>query len=139
MDHNDVSALVSVALSPVSTKLVEQFADWYSLSKEQRDAGIQGDYWKNLDKITRPTMFVAGAADKLVPVKNVKEVYDQIQTEDKKLLVCSKDNGFAGDYGHMTYFSHAALAMKFIQRLRHGLKATLTEPVRCSGKCLPNA
>ncbi len=101
MDHKDVSALVSVALSPVSTKLVQQFADWYSLSKEQSDAGHQGDYWKNLDKIDRPTMFVAGAADKLVPVENVEEVYNCIQTEDKKLLVCSKENGFAGDYGHI--------------------------------------
>jgi len=31
----------------------------------------------------------------------VEEVYRKIQTEDKRLLVCSKENGFAGDYGHI--------------------------------------
>ena len=101
MHHEDVSALVSVALSPVSTRLVEQFANWYTMSKDQEGSGHQGDYWKNLDTIDRPTLFVAGAADKLVPIENVEEVYNKINTEDKKLLVCSEANGFAGDYGHI--------------------------------------
>lgn len=101
MHHEDVRALVSMALSPVSTRLVQQFANWYQESRDQAATGQQGDYWKNLDKITRPTMFVAGAGDKLVPLKNIEEVFNKIESENKKLLVCSKANGFAGDYGHI--------------------------------------
>lgn len=101
MHHEDVRALVSKALAPVSLRLVQQFATWYTLSKEQEGSGLQGDYWRNFDKITRPTMMVAGAADRIVPLDNVQEVFDQIKSDDKKLLVCSKANGFAGDYGHI--------------------------------------
>ena len=101
IDARDVKALAPKALHSVPTALIDQFASWYDEARKEAKVGRRVDYWQNLDKIERPTLLVAGSGDRIVPEYMVREVYDNLGSERKELLLCSKANGFEGDYGHI--------------------------------------
>ncbi len=101
IDPRDVRALAPRALHAIPTSLIRQFANWWETGQKEAQNGKRVDYWQNLDKIERPILLVAGGGDKLVPDYMIREVFDALGSKRKEMLLCSKANGFAGDYGHI--------------------------------------
>jgi pimeloyl-ACP methyl ester carboxylesterase len=87
-------------VSNISTNIGLQFAR--AVSKHHL-ASWDGkwDYTENLKLITAPILFATGALDQLVPPAIVMYAYNHVSSADKKLLVLSRANGFAHDYGHV--------------------------------------
>jgi len=101
IDARDVRALAPRALTTVPTQLINQFAGWYDAARQPSANGKLADYWQHLDKIERPILLVAGSGDRIAPEYMIREVYDALGSERKELLLCSQENGFAGNYGHI--------------------------------------
>ncbi len=59
------------------------------------------DYSANLGEISAPILFAAGALDQLVPPALVMQAYREVASPDKQLVVFSRANGHAHDYGHV--------------------------------------
>jgi polyhydroxyalkanoate synthase len=55
----------------------------------------------NLRRLHTPLFAIFGAADPLVPAQTVDAFFEKVAAPDKKLLLLSKDNGFADDYSHL--------------------------------------
>lgn len=59
------------------------------------------DYRAGLANITVPFFFGAGALDHLAPPAVVMDAYRHVSSEHKAVVVFSRANGFANDYGHV--------------------------------------
>jgi polyhydroxyalkanoate synthase len=59
------------------------------------------DVFDSLRRLHTPLFAIFGAADPLVPAQTVDAFFDKVTAPDKKMLVLSKDNGFADDYSHL--------------------------------------
>ncbi len=58
------------------------------------------NYAKNLDRVNVPILFAVGKADGFVTEGMLRANYNAVSSEDKKIIVFSKANGHANDYGH---------------------------------------
>ena len=64
--------LAPLALSPVSTKLIDQIAGWFDHNRNHPlELGWQ---WDNLANVTTPVLALAGSVDQLAPEHNVREL-----------------------------------------------------------------
>lgn len=69
--------------------------EFYSL-----DGTINYTYTENLKNITIPTLLVLGRRDHLGFGYTIRNVYERIATNDKKILIIEKAQGAEEDYGH---------------------------------------
>lgn len=58
-------------------------------------------YREALRHVTVPMLFVAGRADHIVSPDRVRAYFDAVGSDDKALVLASRANGMAGDYGHL--------------------------------------
>lgn len=87
------------AITPVSSKLLAQFADWI----EKHDLTLSDGFriTENLGRIVTPLLVIAGKKDRLSPVAGTVYAYEHIGSTDKTYVELSEENGFSADYGHI--------------------------------------
>ncbi|MEE2962305.1 MAG: alpha/beta fold hydrolase [Myxococcota bacterium] len=100
ISKEDVYGLASMALEPIETTLLVQLAN-YGHEIQSGSNSSKFLYWNHLDKITCPTMLIAGTKDYLTPLKEIERTCEAIGAHRKELVICGKDNGFELDYGHI--------------------------------------
>ncbi len=101
MDPAHVRMLAWNVPSDLPANLMRQFAEWYGGEGGfSRTDGLL-DYYNHLDRITAPVLVIAGAGDRLTPVADLRFVFEAISSEDKRFLICGKEQGFSLDYGHI--------------------------------------
>ncbi|HUW62395.1 MAG TPA: alpha/beta hydrolase [Candidatus Bathyarchaeia archaeon] len=61
----------------------------------------QIDVFASLRRLHTPLFAIFGAADPLVPAQTVDAFFEKVTAPNKKMLLLSKDNGFADDYSHL--------------------------------------
>ena len=98
--NRDLMKLVYLIPSDLPTSLVMQLADWYS-DGGFTDVEGQVRYCDELARIKTLTLVIAGAIDWLTPVDEIAHVHDSLGSEDKRLMVLSRENGCRHDYGHI--------------------------------------
>lgn len=76
-----------------------QYSDWI-LADAFRSIDQRRDYRAELEKLTVPTLFVAGARDILATADAVKDTMERLGATDKKFVICSRAQGYAVNYGH---------------------------------------
>jgi pimeloyl-ACP methyl ester carboxylesterase len=99
IDLEEVKYAAYNAVSNVPTVLVRQFADWIA-NGTWRSVDQQTIYAERFGAVTVPMLFVAGGGDRLAPVSVVEHAFENSASGDKKLIIASRANGFADDYGH---------------------------------------
>ena len=90
-----------VAVDNVPVKLVLQIHAWYRENHFRAVDGSGYSYLENLEKITAPLMMIAGAADGMTPVHDIRVGYDKVHSRPKKLTVFGKDHGHKSEYSHV--------------------------------------
>ncbi len=109
--HNVDPAIIRMAqynaVTPVSSRLLAQFAGWVEGHTLALSDGFQ--ITENLGRIATPLLVIAGRADRLSRVENTVYAYEHIASPDKAYVELSVKNGFSADYGHidMVFGRHA--------------------------------
>jgi pimeloyl-ACP methyl ester carboxylesterase len=95
------------AVTPVSAKLLSQFADWAGKHGIALADGFK--ITENLNRIVTPLLVISGKGDRLSPVDDTVYAYNQVRSARKTYIELSVENGFSADYGHidMVFGKHA--------------------------------
>lgn len=99
VDLDEVRYAAYNTVSNVSSPLLRQFADWI-LNATWRSVDRQTIYSDRFNAVTVPILFVAGGGDRLAPAHVVEYAFENTSSKDKELIVASRANGYADDYGH---------------------------------------
>ena len=122
--------LAPLALSPVSTKLIDQIAGWFDHNRNHPlELGWQ---WDQLSNVTTPVLALAGSVDQLAPEHNVRELLGRVSSTDKNLLVCGKHTGFSADFGHIDIMLSTPARLEIYPRIAQWLKAIEPPMIRCN-------
>jgi pimeloyl-ACP methyl ester carboxylesterase len=92
--------MACLALSDLSPKLAAEFLQWYRTGAYTDLYGMT-DFSALLHRIHVPMLLIAGVRDRLAPLADLRQIYDSLGTQEKELLVLSRENGFGHDYGHI--------------------------------------
>ena len=113
--------LAPLALSPVSTKLIDQIAGWFDHNRNHPlELGWQ---WDKLANVTTPVLALAGSVDQLAPEHNVRELLGRVSSTDKNLLVCGKHTGFSADFGHIDIMLSTPARLEIYPRIAQWLES----------------
>lgn len=58
------------------------------------------DYSANLDRITTPTLFIAGEGDIMADLPSKRWTFDHLSSQDKTFMVFGRSSGYELNYGH---------------------------------------
>ncbi len=58
------------------------------------------DYLASFNKLEIPTLCIAGGGDVIAPLEGCKQLFESLNGNNNKFLLCSQANGFAEDYSH---------------------------------------
>jgi poly(3-hydroxyalkanoate) synthetase len=101
-DNVDKPVFRRIAFNVVSNtgmQLMMQMSDFLSNNVFRSTNGI--DYRARISDIEEPALVFAGPEDRVAGFENVIKGYDLLPEDNKKLIVLSREQGFAFDYGHM--------------------------------------
>ena len=108
--------IIKYSLDNFSPRLVRQWYSWLRSGEfnEQCDTKgcIPANYLKYINRISLPTLLIAGGADKLVNKDNIRErVYEKISSTDKTYKVFQ-------EYGHIDLLmgKHAEEVFKYVDQ-----------------------
>jgi pimeloyl-ACP methyl ester carboxylesterase len=90
-------------VSPLSRGEVDQFALIARSDQEFVSENGRVRYRESLGNVRVPMLFFAGRADHIVSADRVRGFYEAVGSPRKKLVVAGRENGFAGDYGHLDF------------------------------------
>jgi hypothetical protein len=76
-----------------------QYSDWI-MNDVFRSIDQRRDYRKELERVTVPTLMLAGPRDVLSSPDAVKETYDALGAADKQFNILSRAQGRSVNYGH---------------------------------------
>jgi polyhydroxyalkanoate synthase len=93
-------ALRSVSTNNESPNVFKQFANGIKTGEIQSLDG-NTSYTANIKNITVPVFLIAGRRDHLGTPMIVRQVYDNIGSSDKTILVAGRAEGMNEDYGHV--------------------------------------
>ncbi len=99
MDEALVQKLFAKCVEDTSAGVVGQFAQSIRFGRMTSASG-EVDYSKMLDRITVPTLFMVGGVDGFVTEGALRLAFEGVSSNDKKIMVISKEKGFSADYGH---------------------------------------
>lgn len=99
MEPSVVRRLLPHALDDVPARLLLDYLTAYQARRDGREHEVFA-YESSLERITSPLLVMGGAVDGLCPVAALRAVYERASSEHKRLLVLSRENGCAHDYGH---------------------------------------
>ncbi len=81
-------------------KVAENLAQ-AAMMKSWRLKDGEVDVFGSLHRLHAPLFAIFGADDPLTPPKTVDSFHEKISAPEKKMLLLSKENGFADDYSHL--------------------------------------
>lgn len=113
--------LAPIALSPVSTKLIDQIAGWFDHNR--KNPLELGWHWDNLSEVKTPVLALAGSVDQLAPEHNVRELLGRVGSADKNLLLCGKHTGFSADFGHIDIMLSTPARLEIFPRIARWLES----------------
>ncbi len=96
----DLAKLAWLVPQDLPPTLLAQFLDWYA-QRGFADDYQDVEYFRELHRITTPTLVVAGSDDRLSPPKDMEHVYRTLSSDEKKLMVFGKATGCRHEYGHI--------------------------------------
>ena len=84
----------SIGFNPV---LIDQDTQF----RFQGDATVaEYDYAANLYKVRAPILVTVGPKDPFGSMAITKYAFDKVSSQDKELILLSKETGYSADYGH---------------------------------------
>ncbi|MFB6347612.1 MAG: alpha/beta fold hydrolase [bacterium] len=99
VDDKILRRFPSVVFANTSTRAITQYPNW-SVNDTWTDEDGTVNYRKGVENVRVPSLVIAGAGDELCPTRG-RAGYDKINTDDKKFVLASEDNGFHHDYSHL--------------------------------------
>lgn len=99
MDSKSLLYYVYNAMEDLPTRLISQFlqnikqGNWSTVNNAF-------SYQSHLSNIKIPTLLLVGGQDGLAPLSAARIVYDSANTQNKQMIVLSKETDFSADYGH---------------------------------------
>jgi pimeloyl-ACP methyl ester carboxylesterase len=96
----DLQRLVAIVPQDLPLTLLAQVLDWYA-DKGFVDDYKRLEYFRELGRIKTPAFILAGTFDRLTPPADLRYVYDEISSKDKKFILFGRDSGCRHDYGHI--------------------------------------
>ncbi|TNE84208.1 MAG: alpha/beta hydrolase [Deltaproteobacteria bacterium] len=90
-------------VSPLSRGEVDQFGLIARSDNEFVSENGRTKYRESLGHVRVPMLFLAGRADRIVSPDRVKGFYEAVGSREKEFVVAGRENGFAGDYGHLDF------------------------------------
>lgn len=94
----DNSYLYNMLEDPLP-KVLRQLCEWVNKPGWTMDGGAL-DVQKGLETLDFPLFAIYGPLDPFVPVAKAQEFFDRLPTGDKRILICSKEQGCKHDYNH---------------------------------------
>lgn len=104
-------------VSPLSRGEVAQFALIAKAGDEFVSDNGRVRYREALGNVRVPMLFFAGRADRIVSPDRVQGFYEAVGTTRKQLVVAGRENGFAGDYGHLDFGTSDHAAAEIFPRI----------------------
>lgn len=98
--HPDVDGRLFFNIIEIPPYRAAQAFDYWLTHKVWRMQGGKLDVTAGLSTLPIPLFVIYGGADPLVPLDQAQNFYDSLPNPDKQMLVLSKENGYAEDYGH---------------------------------------
>ncbi len=79
-----------------------QLAQLVRMIEGERFVSADGaiDYAALIEKVTCPTLIVAGTLDNLCPLDSSKYAYGRVGAREKRFVLAGRINNFSSDYGH---------------------------------------
>lgn len=99
VDDRTVSRFYGYTLEDPGAGALKQF-DPYLSKGHLLSADGQVDYALGLDRITTPTLMIAGEADIMADMPSSMMTYNALGSPDKTLMRCGRVDGQQADYGH---------------------------------------
>ncbi len=99
VDYKIIRTAQYNAITPLSTKLLFQFASWLKQGDIKLSDGT--NVTANLDKVSIPMLVISGAEDMIASVKDTVLAYEKFASDDKSYIELSKSDKFSADYGHI--------------------------------------
>jgi pimeloyl-ACP methyl ester carboxylesterase len=81
------------------------------------------DVFDSLRRLHTPLFAIFGSADPLVPAQTVDAFFEKAAAPDKRMLLLSKENGFADDYSHLDLVFGKEAPSEVFQPIADWLKA----------------
>jgi polyhydroxyalkanoate synthase len=72
-----------------------------AITKAWKLKGGEIDVFGSMNSLHAPLFAIFGADDPLTPPRTVESFHEKVCAPDKKMLLLSKENGFADDYSHL--------------------------------------
>ncbi|MCS7204111.1 MAG: alpha/beta hydrolase [Leptospiraceae bacterium] len=95
-----IKDLLANCIEPINQGIIDQFSLW-AKTKQELSLDKTINYRKNLENIKIPTLLIAGSVDHVVPVSQIRFVYETIKSPNKKFVIAGKRYQFKEDYGHL--------------------------------------
>ncbi|TGK34482.1 alpha/beta fold hydrolase [Leptospira gomenensis] len=94
-----VKKIMKNAIENIADGVTEQFMRWI---ETKRMVSLNGffDYEKLQQKITAPSLFIAGEKDVIATPDSVRSVFERAGSKKKEFRIVSKASGSSDDYGH---------------------------------------
>lgn len=95
-----IQYLLANCIEPINQGIIDEFTSW-ARNKKELSIDKTIDYRKNLERISIPTLLIAGSVDHIAPPPQVRFVYETISSSIKKFIIAGKRYNFKEDYGHL--------------------------------------
>jgi pimeloyl-ACP methyl ester carboxylesterase len=99
MEPRMIRRFNACAFEDISRGLALQFEDWVN-GDHFRSLDKSQDYQRAMARFTAPVLLVGGTADRLAPPGCMRKALARLGSEDKTLILCGREHGWAVDYGH---------------------------------------
>jgi len=99
MDDLTAIQMFRLTIDDTSPGVISQFADMIKTG-EFKTIDQSFSYTGNISRIKVPILFVAGIEDKLGTLETMMHAYETVASDDKEIVIFSKENGYSADYGH---------------------------------------
>jgi len=103
-NSNNMNAMTLHELFRVAEEEISagQLKQLLSMVRFERFKSLDGkiDYTKGLERVNKPTLFLAGSVDNMATPGTVKYAYRKIAAQDKQFAMFGRVNSHRNDYGH---------------------------------------
>lgn len=99
--------------------LLAQWARWNLSGRWHGHDGF--DYLAKLDQLTLPCLIIAGSHDVIAPISGCQKIYQQLASQQKEMIICSKADGFSRDFSHGQLVRGRAARQEIFPKIQHWL------------------